>query len=92
MCINYLLSVASFKILNDVIICTLLDSRNKILIEKVYVLIHMYNSQCNWTYDPKFQLNIYIYIYILHIFSTFFFRNFFFFKKHTYLLCRMIVV
>ena len=79
MCINYLLSVASFKILNDVIICTLLDSRNKILIEKVYVLIHMYNSQCNWTYDPKFQLNIYIYIYILHIFSTFFFRNFFFF-------------
>ena len=85
MCINYLLSVASFKILNDVIICTLLDSRNKILIEKVYVLIHMYNSQCNWTYDPKFQLNIYIYIYILHIFSTFFFRNFFFLRNiHIY--------
>ena len=53
MCINYLLSVALFKILNDVIICTLLDSGNKILIEKVYVLIHMYNSQCNWTYGAK---------------------------------------
>ena len=69
MCINYLLSVALFKILNDVIICTLLDSGNKILIEKVYVLIHMYNSQCNWTYDPKFQLNIYIYIYIYIYFA-----------------------
>ena len=84
MCINYLLSVASFKILNDVIICTLLDSRNKILIEKVYVLIHMYNSQCNWTYDPKFQLNIYIYIFCTYL-VPFFLETFFFLRNiHIY--------